>query len=98
MSINTRQYERRDLMVNARLLFADTWHECKITNMSAGGVRLKISGVFDQSERICLEIKEFGHFLGLIAWQQSEEMGVVFAEDPGVMGDVVMGLARCSSV
>jgi hypothetical protein len=90
---NNREHERRDVLVEARIMDGAVWHNCRIINISVGGAKLRIAGRFHQGEMVRLQIASFGVFSGVVSWQRSEEIGVKFTHDPFEMADVVMGLA-----
>jgi hypothetical protein len=90
---NKRVHERRNVLVEARIMDGAAWHDCRIINISVGGAKLLIAGQFLMGDIVRLQIASFGEFSGVISWRRSEEVGVKFTNDPVEMADVVMGLA-----
>jgi hypothetical protein len=90
---NIREHERRDVLVEARIMDGTVWHDCRIINISVGGAKLSIGCEFRQGSMVRLQIASFGEFSGIVSWQRSEEVGVKFTHDPAELADVVMGLA-----
>ncbi|MEI6305309.1 MAG: PilZ domain-containing protein [Deltaproteobacteria bacterium] len=88
-----REYDRKEVLVETRILDGKEWHDCRIINISVGGVKLRISGNFSQGGEVLVNIGHFGEFSGSIAWQNSEELGVRFTHNPAEIAEVVMGLA-----
>ncbi|MDD5286428.1 MAG: PilZ domain-containing protein [Desulfuromonadaceae bacterium] len=89
----TRQYDRKEVLVEARIMDDEGWHDCLIINISVSGAKLRIGFQFSQGDTVRLQIGNFGEFGGVVTWQNSQEIGVKFIHDPSELADVVMGLA-----
>lgn len=89
----SREYERSEVLFEARIKNGGLWHDCLIINVSVKGAKLKIDSKFHQGENVRLEIGNFGEFGGVVAWQNSQEVGVRFIHNPSELADVVMGMA-----
>lgn len=90
---NTREHERRIVLVEARVMEDGQWHDCRIVNISAGGAKLLIGRQLGDGAAVRLHIGQFGQFGATVTWQRDGEMGVRFTHDPAEMADLVMGLA-----
>jgi len=90
---HAREHERRTILVEARILDGEEWHDCRIVNISVGGAKLLIGRQFNHGTSVLLHIGNFGRFSGTAVWQNSEELGVKFTHDPAEIAEVVMGLA-----
>ena len=88
-----REYERKEVLVETRIFDGEEWHDCKIVNISVGGAKLSISNTFIQSGNTLVSIGGFGEFGVMIAWQNSEQLGIKFTHNPAEIAEVVMGLA-----
>lgn len=91
--VDNREHGRRDVLVDARILYGEGWHDCRIVNISVGGAKLLIGHRLDPGAVVLLHIGNFGQFSGTVVWQHAEELGVKFTHDPADIADVVMGLA-----
>ncbi len=91
----SREYERSEVLVGARIKGGEFWHDCLLINVSVSGAKLKIdsNSSFSKGENVRLEIGHFGEFGGVIAWQNSQEVGVRFAHNPSELAEVVIGMA-----
>jgi len=89
----SREYERSEVLFEARIKCGDFWRDCLLINLSVTGTKLKINSSFSQGEKVCLEIGNFGEFGGVVAWQNSQEIGVRFFHNPSELADVVIGMA-----
>jgi len=89
-----RNYERRTVLVEARLMEGGQWRECRILNISAGGAKLLAApSINGEGMPALLEIGSFGQFGCAVVRQNGEEVAVKFTHDPAEMQEVVMGLA-----
>lgn len=90
---NTREHDRRTVLVEARIMEDGEWHDCRIVNISVGGAKLLTGRQLGQGTAVRLHIGHFGQFGATVAWQHGGEIGVRFTHDPVEMADLVMGLA-----
>lgn len=88
-----RNYARRTVLVEARIMEDGQWRDCSILNISAGGAKLLLSSGINQEMPLMLEIGSFGQFGCTVVRQSGEELAVKFTHDPAEMMEVVMGLA-----
>lgn len=88
-----RAYERRTVLVAARIHDGEEWHECRIVNISLGGAKLRTGRRIDPGATVLLDIERFGRFSGTVVWRHSEELGITFTHNPDEVADMVMGLA-----
>ena len=88
-----REYARRAVLVAGRLLCDGVWQACEVVNLSAGGARLRVLGIYCPGQELCLEIGPCGQFPGVVAWVRGEEIGLRFSCDPAETAEALIALA-----
>ena len=81
----------------ARLLCEGEATDCRILNISLQGALLRPEKPFKGGPEVILHIDRFGQLAGSIAWQEGEQLGIEFLEEPEhivrVFGDAVLQVA-----
>ena len=92
-SYSRRAHARHDVLLKARVMDEERWHDCSILNISAGGVKLQLDHPIGQGTVVRLEIGNFGQFNGTVVWRHGDGLGIKFSHDPSKIAEVLMGLA-----
>lgn len=88
-----RGHARKAVLMAGRLLCDELWQPCEVVNVSMGGAKLRVLGVFAPGQRLSLEIHPCGQFPGVVAWVRGEEIGLQFLVDSSEMAETLIGLA-----
>jgi len=90
--IERRTSARVEVALTAQLSFADEALECTTSDLSAGGVKLKLGRDLFKSVRI--NIAGFGDVTAEVMWKDGEYVGLKFDEE---QGEIVKALARITA-
>ena len=95
MSQVPRRFERKELQLQAKLIFSGTKHAVRIVNISSGGARLGLDSdmPFIEGGDVLLDLDRLGSLQARTVWQRGQQLGIRFAGDPESIAEVVMGLA-----
>ena len=88
-----RGFARREVLVAGRLLCDGAWQACEVINLSAGGARLRVFGIYCVGQELSLEIEPCGRFPSVAAWVRGEELGLKFTCDPAQAAEALIALA-----
>ena len=88
-----RGHARRTVLVPGRLLNEGEWEACEVINLSVGGAKLRIWGIFCPGQELTLELESCGRFDGVVAWVRGDELGLRFTRDPAGIAEALIGLA-----
>jgi len=88
-----RSHARKTLLVAGRLLCEGDWQPCEVVNVSVGGAKLRVFGIYCSGQELSLEIKACGQFPGVVAWVRGDEVGLTFTGDPGETAEALIALA-----
>ncbi|PKN08235.1 MAG: hypothetical protein CVU73_07160 [Deltaproteobacteria bacterium HGW-Deltaproteobacteria-8] len=88
-----RGHARKTVLVAGRLLNEGVWEACEVVNVSVGGAKLRVWGIFCAGQELSLEIKACGQFPGKVAWVRGDELGLTFTCDPAEMAEALISLA-----
>jgi hypothetical protein len=88
-----RGHARRTVLVGGRLLNDGVWEACEVINVSVGGAKLRVWGIFCAGQVLSLDIKACGQLPGVIAWVSGDEVGLKFTADPADMAEALISLA-----
>ena len=88
-----RGHARKTVLVAGRLLCEGDCQPCEVVNVSVGGAKLRVSGIYCLGQDLSLEIKACGQFPGVVAWVRGEEVGLTFTGDPDETAEALIALA-----
>lgn len=88
-----RGHARQTVLVAGRLLCEGQWQPCEVVNVSVGGAKLRVLGIYCPDLEMTLEIKACGQFPGVVAWVRGDEVGVKFSCDPLETAEALIALA-----
>ena len=88
-----RGHARHTVLVAGRLLNEGVWEACEVINVSVGGAKLRVWGIFCACQVLSLEIKACGQFPGVVAWVRGDEVGLSFTCDPAETAEALIALA-----
>ena len=88
-----RGHARKTVLVAGSLLCEGEWQTCEVVNVSVGGAKLRVLGIYCQGQELSLEIKACGRFPGVVAWVRGDEVGVTFSCDPLETAEALIALA-----
>lgn len=88
-----RGFARQTVLVSGRLLNERLWEACEVINVSVGGAKLRVWGIYCAGQELTLEIKACGRFSGLVAWVRGDEIGLKFSSDPAETAEALIALA-----
>jgi hypothetical protein len=81
------------VLVAGRLLNEGVWEACEVINVSVGGAKLRVWGIYCAGQELRLDIASCGQFPGVVAWVRGDEVGIRFACDPAEMAEALIALA-----
>lgn len=88
-----RGHARKTVLVHGRLQCEGVWQPCEVVNVSVGGAKLRVFGIYCPDQELSLEIKACGQFPGVVAWVRGDEVGVKFSGDPLEIAEALIALA-----
>jgi len=88
-----REHVRQTLLFGARLSYGDQTLDCRVKNISAGGVLVEIDEKGEPPSNLTLQLGSFGEFSCELAWKSTTRVGLKFLESPEKMAQVIMGIA-----
>lgn len=88
-----REHQRRQHLVQARLMVGARWYDTRIADMSVGGAKLEIEVELSGDPEVWVELGQFGKFRAEIVWQHGSTVGIRFLHDPAEVAEVIMGMA-----
>ena len=88
-----REHQRREHVIEARLMTEAQWHDCRLLDVSVGGAKVQHAHETPEGSSAWLEIGNFGKFRISIMWRRGEVSGIRFDHTPEEMAEVIMGLA-----
>ncbi len=92
-----RRYPRTSVLWSGRLLCEGEATDCRILNISLQGAMIRPENPFKGGPEVILHTDRFGQFAGSIVWQEVEQLGIEFLEEPEhivrVLGDAVLQMA-----
>ena len=88
-----RGHARQTVLVAGRLHSEDERQTCEVVNISVGGAKLRVLGVYCPGQELALEIKACGRVPGVVAWVRGDEVGLKFSGDPLETAEALIALA-----
>ncbi len=88
-----RDHARQTVLVGGRLLNEKVWEACEVVNVSVGGAKLRVWGIYCAGQELTLEIKACGQLPGVVAWVRGDEVGLKFSGDPLETAEALIALA-----
>ncbi len=92
-----RRHPRNSVLWSGRLLCEGEATDCRILNISLQGAMIRPEKPFKGGPEVILHTDRFGQFAGSIVWQEVEQLGIEFLEEPEhivrVLGDAVLQMA-----
>jgi hypothetical protein len=93
-----RHYPRTSVLWSGRLNTGARAADCRILNISARGVKVRLLEPFEPASVVSLNIDRFGEFPGDVVWQYGDFIGIRFRDDPAdiaeIFGDAAPALRR----
>ncbi len=90
-------HPRTSVLWSGRLLCQGEATNCRILNISLQGAMIRPEKPFKGGPEVILNIDRSGQFAGSIVWQEGEQLGIEFLEEPEhivrVLGDAVLQVA-----
>ena len=80
-----RAHQRRRVLWHADLHVGGRSWECKVVDVSPGGVKIMINDALAINSRVIIAIERAGTFPGEVLWQNQEFAGIQFLEEPEVV-------------
>lgn len=90
--LEKRAHPRVTVELKAELILNADTQECTTADLSAGGVKLKLSNSIFKNVRV--KIANAGEFTGEIIWKDGDYIGIEFAED---QSEIINAMARATS-
>jgi hypothetical protein len=87
--IERRRYRRTSVLLRASFRRGNEAIDCLITNLSAGGARLRPSRPIDGSTVGSLESPRLGTIAGEVVWQGGDTFGLRFLDQPAQVGEML---------
>ncbi|MHC1701942.1 MAG: PilZ domain-containing protein [Humidesulfovibrio sp.] len=84
---------RHTVLVAGRLRCEGESQTCEVVNVSVGGAKLRVLGIYCPGQELTLEIKACGQFPGVVAWVRGDEVGLKFTCDPAQTAEALIALA-----
>lgn len=88
-----RTYPRTSVYLTGLFSADDQSTSCDILNISAGGARIRLIGTIGTCQTFRLGIPPFGEFPCAIIWQNGDDLGLKFHDDPAAMAEIVLAMA-----
>jgi len=88
-----RSHARHTVLVAGRLWSGNEWQTCEVVNVSVGGAKLRVLGIYCKDQELVMEIKSCGKFPGVVAWVRGDEVGLHFTGDPAEIAEALIALA-----
>jgi hypothetical protein len=88
-----RGHARQTVLVAGRLRCEGEVQPCEVVNVSVGGAKLRVLGIYCPGQELSLEIKACGQFPGVVAWVRGDEVGLKFTCDPAETAEALIALA-----
>ena len=87
--IERRRHRRTSVLLRGRFRSGHQIIECLITDLSAGGARIRPAEPIDDAEVGALETLRLGLIPGEIVWKASDSFGLRFLDRPNRIGDLI---------
>ena len=87
--IERRRHRRTSVLLRGRFCSGHQIVECLITDLSAGGARVRPSQPIEDAEVGSLETVRLGLIPGEIVWTASDSFGLRFFDRPNRIGDLI---------
>ncbi len=93
-----RHYPRSSVLWSGQISTGGRSADCRILNISARGVKIRLLEPFEPASVVSLRIDRFGVFPGDVLWRYEDFLGIRFRDDPGdiaeIFGDAAPALRR----
>ncbi len=97
-----RRHPRTSVLWSGRLLCQGEATDCRILNISLQGAMIQPEKPFKGDPEVILHTDRFGQFAGSIVWQEGEQLGIEFLEEPEhivrILGDAVLQVAASEAL
>ncbi len=88
-----RGHKRKPVLLTAAIIVDEQRFDCQILNISAGGVKIKVAHTLNEGAKVVFDLEPFGEFVSKVVWQNGDEFGLQFEDDPEHVAEIVMSIA-----
>jgi hypothetical protein len=83
-----RHYPRSSVLWSGQINTGGRSADCRILNISARGVKIRLLEPFEQASTVSLKIDRFGVFPGDVVWRYGDFLGIRFRDDPADIAEI----------
>jgi hypothetical protein len=81
-------YPRSSVLWSGQINAGSRSADCRILNISARGVKVRLLAPFEATSVVSLRIDRFGVFPGDIVWRSGDFLGISFRDDPADIAEI----------